>query len=150
MSMPPAGRISADDFPTTRGAYALLIALPMPLRIDIRRLGGVELPPGRYVYCGSANGPGGLRARLARHLRHDKKPHWHVDRITAVSEVIAVYIAVGGCECDLMARVLSTPNTWVPIAGFGSSDCRDCPSHLATVAPDFRLSQFLAEAVSSR
>ncbi|MFL5280923.1 MAG: DUF123 domain-containing protein [Rhodopila sp.] len=31
-----------------------------------------SLLPGRYLYAGSARGPGGMRARLDRHLRRNK------------------------------------------------------------------------------
>ncbi len=56
------------------GAYLLLIDLAAPLALAIPRLGVATLAPGRYVYGGSAYGPGGLRARIGRHLRADKTP----------------------------------------------------------------------------
>jgi hypothetical protein len=34
-----------------------------------------------------------------------------------------------------MARVLRVPGAGVPLAGFGSSDCRRCPAHLAALPP---------------
>jgi len=54
------------------GAYILSIDLAVPLALDIPKFGAATLAPGRYAYCGSAYGPGGLRARIARHLRRDK------------------------------------------------------------------------------
>ncbi|WP_296520394.1 DUF123 domain-containing protein [Rhodoplanes sp.] len=85
------------------------------------------LPAGRYLYCGSARGPGGLRARIARHLRRRKTLRWHVDRLTTRGTVFAVWAIPGGDECDLVARLAALP---VPLPGFGSSDCRRCRSHL--------------------
>jgi len=39
----------------------------------------LDLLPGYYIYIGSAFGPGGVRARMLRHLRADKPKHWHID-----------------------------------------------------------------------
>ena len=69
--------------PPDPGAYLLLIELAAPLALGIPRFGAAILPPGRYAYGGSAYGPGGLRARIGRHLRRDKPLRWHVDRLTA-------------------------------------------------------------------
>ncbi|MDC7789088.1 GIY-YIG nuclease family protein [Rhodoplanes sp. TEM] len=90
------------------------------------RLAGT-LAPGRYLYCGSARGPGGLRARIARHLRRRKTLRWHVDRLTTRGTVIAVWAVPDGDECALAGALAGLP---VPIPGFGASDCRRCPSHL--------------------
>ena len=51
------------------GAYLLLLALGRPLALAIRGLPPAILPPGWYIYAGSARGPGGIRARLARRKR---------------------------------------------------------------------------------
>jgi Uri superfamily endonuclease len=48
------------------------------------------LPAGRYLYCGSDKGPGGLKARLSRHFRHGKSVRWHVDQLTERGSVVAV------------------------------------------------------------
>ena len=40
------------------GAYLLSIELAAPLALGIPRFGAATLAPGRYVYCGSAYGPG--------------------------------------------------------------------------------------------
>jgi Uri superfamily endonuclease len=41
----------------------------------------IALPAGRYLYCGSAKGRGGLKARLSRHMRRGKSVRWHVDQL---------------------------------------------------------------------
>jgi Uri superfamily endonuclease len=51
------------------GTYALLLKLDKQERITVGRLGTFGFPAGYYLYVGSALGPGGLRARLARHRR---------------------------------------------------------------------------------
>ncbi len=78
--------VRAFDLPEAPGAYVLLIGLARPLELPIARLSRPTLAPGNYVYCGSARGPGGLAARVGRHLRQDKRPHWHVDHLTAVPD----------------------------------------------------------------
>ncbi|MFO8145391.1 MAG: DUF123 domain-containing protein, partial [Candidatus Syntrophosphaera sp.] len=51
---------------------------------------------------GSARGPGGLAARIARHQREPKPRHWHIDYLRAHAELIAVWYTVGslGRECS--------------------------------------------------
>jgi Uri superfamily endonuclease len=132
-----------EGLPARPGAYILEIALDRPLAIETARLRGT-LDPGRYAYAGSANGPGGLRARIARHLRHSneraaKPPYWHVDRLTAAGRVTGLAYAEAARECDLADALAAIAGAAIPLAGFGSSDCRRCPAHLirlpATVSP---------------
>jgi Uri superfamily endonuclease len=129
-------RISADlkaQLPVLPGAYALIIDLGHGFRLPIRRLGVGRIGPGRLIYCGSARGPGGINARLTRHLRRDKKQHWHVDHLTARGRVTAAAAFLDGSECELVPRALALPGADVPVPGFGSSDCRACASHLIGV-----------------
>ena len=93
------------------------------------------LPRGRYLYAGSAHGPGGIRARARRHLRPEKPVHWHVDRLTNAFGVALVIACPGGSECALLARARSMPGAGVPAPGFGATDCRTCPAHLVRL-PD--------------
>ena len=129
--------LAAAELSQEPGAYALVIALDAPLVLDIPRFAGCVLPPGTYVYCGSAYGPGGLRARIGRHLRSTKAARWHVDRLTAAGRIVDLQVEPDGNECDLLARALRTPGSEVPLRGFGGSDCRRCPAHLAAVPSDF-------------
>jgi len=122
-----------EPLPAQPGAYLLLIELAAPLALDIPRLGAATLATGRYAYGGSAHGPGGLKARIGRHLRRDKVPHWHIDRLTAAGRVIGLRAVPGGRECDLMRDLLEVPGASVPVPGFGSSDCRTCPAHLVAL-----------------
>jgi Uri superfamily endonuclease len=95
-----------------------------------------DLPAGDYAYCGSAYGPGGIGARVARHLRTVKPVRWHIDRLTAASRIRAVGLLPGGGECDLVHQLLSR-GAEIPLPGFGSSDCRTCPAHLLQLPPGF-------------
>ena len=131
-------RAAAAELEGRKGAYLLLLALDRPLDLAIRGR-PASLAPGLYAYCGSAYGPGGLAARLSRHLRPGKKPHWHIDRLTAAGRVVAAYAQPGGSECALLAALQAAPETSIPLPGFGSSDCRSCPAHLVELPADAEL-----------
>ncbi len=118
-----------DNEPALPGAYALLLHLDRPCGFSWRRE-EARLPAGWYVYAGSARGGGGIRARLRHHFRPDKRPHWHVDHLTTAARTLRALVAVDGAECAIVARLVAGGQCRVPIAGFGSSDCRCCPSHL--------------------
>jgi Uri superfamily endonuclease len=121
----------SDTLPRERGTYALLLHLPESAQAEVGRLGVVRLAAGRYVYVGSAHGAGGLAARVGRHLRDDKVRHWHVDTLTALARPVEVWFATGDArlECAWAEALAATPGVTIPVAGFGSSDCR-CTSHL--------------------
>ncbi|SDH56387.1 GIY-YIG nuclease family protein [Roseospirillum parvum] len=124
----------------------------MPGGAYVLRLGvgpGVWLAPGVYWYAGSAYGPGGLRARLGRHLRRDKAIRWHVDRLTVEPAVEVGFLAFPGAgECALVAALLAAGAT-VPVPGFGSSDCRICPSHLVCLdASSAQMARILRAALT--
>ncbi len=110
------------------GAYILLLRLSQPATLPPRWKD--LLKPGVYAYAGSALGPGGIRARCARHLRGNKVKHWHVDWISTLATERRVATFDGLGECSLLDRLLATGAT-LPVPGFGSSDCRRCRSHLA-------------------
>lgn len=112
----------------TKGSYVLLIRLASPCDVVLRGENHM-LRPGLYAYCGSAMGPGGLKARIARHRRRDKTVHWHVDQITTRAPVLKVGVSFDLSECDLMGQLLQQPGVCIPVVGFGSSDCRVCESH---------------------
>jgi Uri superfamily endonuclease len=122
------------------GTYALLLKLDKQEKITIGKLGTFDFPMGYYLYAGSALGPGGLRARLARYRRGSqsssqsssgKKLHWHIDYLLQRAQLLEVWSAASEerleCKWGKVARRLSGAQVLVP--GFGSSDCR-CPAHL--------------------
>jgi Uri superfamily endonuclease len=129
---------AAPELPGDPGAYVLTIALAKHLCLNLSQFAGSTLAPGTYAYCGSAYGPGGIRARVARHLRRDKPLRWHVDRLTAAGRIDLVGIRVGGRECDLVDEILSFGGT-VVLHGFGSSDCNRCPTHLLALPDEANL-----------
>ncbi len=122
--------------PAAPGTYVLLVRLDTPLALTPGKLGEVVLPAGVVAYVGSAHGPGGLRARLLRHLRRDKPAHWHVDALTAAAPVVEIWLRVSGkrLECGWARALASLPGAAEPARGFGSSDCT-CRSHLLALPP---------------
>jgi Uri superfamily endonuclease len=113
------------------GTYALVLSVSVNRRIQVGRLGRLEVAPGFYVYVGSARGPGGVAARVGRHGRRRKVLKWHVDFLREVSSLEDVWFShsPGATEHEWARAVAEIPGATVPLAGFGSSDCR-CPTHL--------------------
>lgn len=119
------------------GSYVLEFDLPEEITICAGRLGRIQFAPGRLRYYGSARGPGGLRARIQRHLHVEgRRAHWHIDALTAAVPVVRVMISRSSGECDLVQRDLKTGQWVVAAAGFGSSDCRRCAAHLLTATTE--------------
>jgi Uri superfamily endonuclease len=116
-----------EDIPPKPGAYLLVIDLQRAVALTLPARPMVQLPPGVYLYCGSARGPGGLRARIGRHLRRGKSIRWHVDYLTGEARLCGALLYADRSECALVAALAHLP---APIAGFGSSDCRRCRAHL--------------------
>ena len=124
---------TVDELDPDRGAYILAIQLIEHTPIKTQSTEQVVLPPGLYAYAGSARGPGGIRARLRRHFRPQKKPHWHVDQLTTAHCTLEALAVVDGDECQLVDLLLSDAGIRTAIDGFGSTDCVVCQSHLLLV-----------------
>ena len=118
----------ALNFP---GSYTLVLHATQPSSLMVGKAGRLEVWPGYYVYTGSAFGPGGLRARLARHLRGPLKLYWHIDYLRQVTVPLETWVVLGGENHEhAWARALiQLPYASLPMPGFGASDCR-CPAHL--------------------
>ncbi len=117
---------------STPGTYALLLHLEIPQTVAVGALGALAFPSGWYLYMGSARGPGGLAARLARHRRRaDKRFHWHIDYLRAVTTLAEVWTSSGEQrqECNWAAAAAALPGAGIGMKGFGTSDCH-CPTHL--------------------
>ena len=112
-----------------RGTYALVVFLNEKLRLRIGRLGVHDFPPGYYVYAGSALG--GLSGRLKRHLKPEKRLHWHIDYLLQHAVISQIWYAQGEekLECTWNALVSALPGAEPSVRGFGCSDCR-CTTHL--------------------
>ena len=115
------------------GVYCLVLRLPRPRWVAPGKLGHGRLAAGWYVYVGSAKR--NLTARLTRHLRYEKRVHWHIDYLRAVARVEQIWVWpwTDGGECRTNARIQALSGAGVPWRGFGSSDC-GCSSHLTVFA----------------
>jgi Uri superfamily endonuclease len=124
-----------ESIPDRVGTYVLLLAVDAAFNGQIGKLGEVILPAGIYAYVGSAHGPGGLRARVLRHLRADKRRHWHIDTLTGAYPVREIWVTVSPerLECRWSRLLEGLPGVDVPAPGFGSSDC-GCRSHLYAIS----------------
>jgi Uri superfamily endonuclease len=120
--------------PGAPGTYVLWLHVDDRVSMQVGKLGTITLPCGIYAYVGSAHGPGGLRARLRRHLRADKPIHWHIDAVTALVPVQAIWFEPSPerLECQWARALAALPAVVAPFPGFGSSDCR-CRSHFFAV-----------------
>ncbi len=122
--------------PAAPGAYALALRLEHSVQLQVGALGEAEFAAGVYLYLGSAHGPGGLRARLGRHLEGRGRRRWHVDYLRAVAFPVAWAFTTAPApgppwECVWSQALAALPQAWVPLPGFGAADCRyGCPAHL--------------------
>ena len=110
------------------------------LTVKVRSGRVFSLKKGVYCYCGSAMGS--LEKRVLRHLKREKKRHWHLDFITTDSRFEPVEVWVFR-EKEFECRLAKSLEGNEPVAGFGATDCR-CKSHL------FRLKDLEVEREKAR
>ena len=108
-----------------KGSYVLLIYLEKDKEIQIGKLGKTAFKKGYYVYIGSALN--GLEQRINRHLRNDKKTHWHIDYLLKIAKIDSVFYKQHNKKEE--CRIAKSFSKLKSVDGFGSSDC-DCKSHL--------------------
>ena len=113
------------------GTYALVMACSSDLKVEVGKLGSLRLQSGFYVYVGSAFGPGGLKARIAHHVKISERPHWHIDYLRPALDLTEIWFTHDSRhrEHQWVGVLASLRGATVPISGFGASDCR-CNSHL--------------------
>ncbi len=117
--------------PSSPGTYALLLSCVRVGRVAVGSLGSMSIGPGAYLYIGSAFGPGGLRARLARHAACKKPTRWHVDYIRPHMRLAGAWFSTAPepLEHDWASGILALESAAIPLPRFGASDCQ-CSSHL--------------------
>ncbi|MFQ5635070.1 MAG: DUF123 domain-containing protein [Gammaproteobacteria bacterium] len=115
--------------PSEGGCYALVLRNSRPRKVSVGALGRVSIEPGYLVYVGSAFGPGGIRARVGRHLRTTKPLHWHIDYLRRYLAIKEVWLTTApeSLEHAWAQRLVRDLEPAFP--RFGASDCR-CGSHL--------------------
>jgi len=109
-----------------KGSYLIIAEMDANKRVPIGKLGEIEFNKGFYVYVGSALN--GLEQRIQRHLRENKKTHWHIDYLLKHATVTDVFYKEDNVreECIIAKKF---EGTLPSILGFGCSDCK-CKSHL--------------------
>ena len=109
-----------------KGSYILVINLKEKKSIQIGKLGKIIFEKGLYIYVGSALN--GLEQRINRHLRKNKKKHWHIDYFLEFANIVDIFYKESQTreECNI---AIELDKYLASIPGFGCSDCK-CKSHL--------------------
>ena len=109
------------------GVYIAVFYMQKGRTIHVGRLGCFRFRPGVHFYVGSAQR--NLSARLERHSKKNKVLRWHIDYLSAKSDMLGAIIFPGPrkLECTLAKDLGGMFELAVP--GFGASDCR-CGGHL--------------------
>ena len=138
-------KTSDDRAAPAGGVYVLLIDLPEGRTIRVGALGELTFDAGGYAYVGSAMN--GIHQRIQRHLREEKRLHWHVDYLLEhghIDDAVTVRTSDSDLECEI-ARKLS--KCLQATDGFGCSDC-SCSSHLFYCPDIVQLRQHVNEAIA--
>lgn len=109
-----------------KGSYVLIIENKKDQTIQVGKLGKIFFKKGFYAYVGSALN--GLEQRINRHLRVNKKIHWHIDYLLSKTKVVDIFFIENKIkeECKI-ADNFKQKLKFIP--KFGCSDC-NCNSHL--------------------
>lgn len=112
-----------------RGLYVMVLELKENRRIKPGKLPETEFKRGTYLYVGRAKR--GLRERLERHLRKNKKLFWHIDYFLQVAKLTDIWVKLNSFnECRMVSQIRKfLKRSEIPQKKFGASDCR-CPGHL--------------------
>ena len=118
-------------------SYQLTLKISEEISIRIGRLGVFNFPAGRYIYTGSAEK--NIEQRIARHLRKEKKIHWHIDYLTTHRSVEIIEVRRSEeDECSLNQKTKGR----ITAPGFGASDCtKACGSHLKYISASVDIKQ---------
>ena len=110
------------------GIYFLLIRNKKKFSLIIRKK-EYFFPYGFYVYVGSAQK--NLRQRIERHIRREKKKHWHIDYLLEFTKIIEVKVLTNQPkEKELFfAEDFLKISDFIPVPKFGASDSK-AESHL--------------------
>ena len=102
-----------------KGSYILFLQVNSEVEFKTKAKSW-KLKPGIYVYIGS--GMGGLTSRVKRHLKVDKKRHWHIDFLLPHVKVLgALLLPSNKREEDFWSMFIGEYSIEA-VEGFGSSD----------------------------
>jgi Uri superfamily endonuclease len=109
-----------------KGTYLLVMTLPEDIAIRVGKQGLIKFQKGYYTYIGSALN--GLEQRIQRHLRSQKKIHWHIDYLLPHMKIIEILYKENTQKDECRIAHLFE-ESFSHVRGFGCSDCA-CQSHL--------------------
>ena len=137
-------KFKIDELPKEGGSYALFFRLKEDAQIEVGKLGVNAFKEGLYVYVGSAFGPGGVRARVGRHIAKTKIKRWHLDYLRPVLDFEAGYFVIAkNLECAWSKGIIKMEGVSVPVTKMGASDCKSgCKTHFYQLAASISLAQF--------
>lgn len=126
-----SGLFLPDD---CKGTYVLLLSLDLGKDILIgrgRNSFHLHFRAGYYAYVGSAHGPGGLKSRINRHLKKEKKYVWHIDYLRKEAQPVEMWVDVHEKKLEkLWADALIAMKGSQPVENFGNTDDRRSRTHL--------------------
>jgi Uri superfamily endonuclease len=113
------------------GSYIVILRSNENRPVLIGACGQLQLRPGYYLYAGSALGPGGLRARVGRHLAGTGRPRWHIDFLRQVTLPHGAWLHIGHDrqEHNWASALGNIADIEATTPGLGASDC-SCTTHL--------------------
>jgi len=124
------------------GTYALNLKSHSSETIQVGCWGQLGLQAGYYIYVGSAFGSGGVRARVGRHFRTEKRKHWHIDYLQEYVTPMEAWVNYEAKPFEHeWAQALNKMDEVITIQGFGCSDCR-CSSHLFHLSTELKPALF--------
>ncbi|MGQ9673628.1 MAG: GIY-YIG nuclease family protein [Candidatus Aminicenantales bacterium] len=111
------------------GLYLLILGLKRGRTLKAGRLPKTYFKPGLYLYVGRAKH--GLRKRLERHRRKEKKLFWHIDYFLRATRIEGIWVKLNSFdECRTVSQIREIlKRSEVSQERFGASDCQ-CPGHL--------------------
>jgi Uri superfamily endonuclease len=119
---------------SSKGTYVFILYLEKDAEIVVGRRkssSSILFRAGYYAYVGSAQGPGGLRSRINRHLIKDKKSVWHIDYLRKEALPVEVWVNVDGKKEErIWADALVIMKGSHAIENFGNTDDRKARTHL--------------------
>ena len=129
-----------------KGSYILLIKLPKEQTITIGSLKALHFPGGYYAYVGSAMS--GFKTRISRHLKSNKKRHWHIDYLLEKASITGIILGETNdrAECAITQALGHQFNS---VPGFGCGDC-GCRSHLFFSANESQMKSTIMATLKSQ
>ncbi len=121
--------VECEGIEGCKGTYILLLKNHEDKEVMVGSLGKIRFQKGIYAYIGSARGPGGVRARLCRHVKGSGRIRWHIDYLRRITVVVGYVYSCEGPPEHIIAQ--NCTRLMKPVVeGFGSTDDPYSKTHL--------------------